>query len=120
MSEETRIAFLSVEKTVSGDGYIGGLLVTDSRGVPLEFLCTHAVKPSEMQHNLYGDTLEPHVSIDLCGKHLLDKLQTPVLAVLVTDTVMLAVRQHCKHPVILLRPPDSPDAPYKDVKRKKM
>lgn len=61
------IGFLSLIETEAKDGYLGALLVTDARGIPQEFRCTHPVKPTTVQKSLYGDTLLPHIGINLCG-----------------------------------------------------
>jgi len=46
------LAFLSLCETLSRDGYIGAILVTDERGIPQEFRCTYPVKPTMIQRVL--------------------------------------------------------------------
>ena len=53
------LAFLGIYETASHDGFIGAVLVTDHKGIPQEFRCTHPVKPTSIQKPLYGDALEP-------------------------------------------------------------
>src|SRR5262249_7230983 len=49
------VGFLTVLQEPSG--YLGGYLVTNLWGRPLEFRLTSAVQPNKVQQILYGDTL---------------------------------------------------------------
>src|SRR5688500_11494160 len=42
-------------------GLVGGYLILNSSGRPLEFHCTAPVKPSRAQQILYGPTLTPYL-----------------------------------------------------------
>jgi len=55
-------------------GYYGGILVTDTRGVPKEFRHTDAVKPTRTQTVLYGDSLEASLGTDALAPALYDSL----------------------------------------------
>lgn len=77
------IGFLTVIREPAG--YLGGYLVTNTWGKPLEFRLTSAVQPQRVHQILYGDSLECYLCGDLIGKTLLDKTGTPVQLV-VTDT----------------------------------
>ncbi|MCC5648066.1 hypothetical protein LC607_35310 [Nostoc sp. CHAB 5824] len=55
-------------------GYYGGILVTDTRGVPKEFRHTDAVKPTRTQTVLYGDSLEASLGTDAIAPALYDAL----------------------------------------------
>ena len=55
-------------------GYYGGLLVTDTRGVPKEFRHSEGVKPSKLQSTLYGDSLEASLGTDTLAPALYDAL----------------------------------------------
>ncbi|MEZ4730223.1 MAG: hypothetical protein R3E79_24095 [Caldilineaceae bacterium] len=55
---------------------IGALLVLNEVGKPEEFRVTLPVKPTLIQRQLYGESLLPHVGIELCGKPLVDMLKT--------------------------------------------
>src|SRR2546421_4254764 len=76
------LGFLTVLQEASG--YLGGYLVTNLWGRPLEFRLTSAVQPNKVQQILYGDTLLPYLCADLIGKTLVDKTGLPV-QLLVTD-----------------------------------
>ena len=66
---QSLVAFLSVHSTKDGEGYLGGLLVTDETGIPKEFRCTHPVRPSATQKALYGANLKPHVLLSYWVYH---------------------------------------------------
>jgi hypothetical protein len=98
------LGFLTVLKEAIG--YVGGYLVTNLWGRPLEFRLSSAVQPNRVQQILYGDTLEPYLCADLIGKTLVEK--TAACAnVLVTDhRSMLDLRWRVDVPVIWLAPMD--------------
>lgn len=97
------LAFLALQKTLAGDGYLGAILVTDLLGVPQEFRCTYPVKPSLIQRPLYGDTLEPHIGVKLCGIPLLKALQNAPSLVIVDDRRLLDIRVEGSCPVAYVR-----------------
>src|SRR5437870_4890750 len=91
-------------------GYLGGYLVTNTWGRPLEFRLSTAVQPNRVHQILYGGTLIPYVCADLIGKTLLDKTGTPV-QLLVTDTeAVLDLRLKVATPVVWLAAAEDPTA----------
>ena len=71
----TNLGFLTVLR--DGSGFLGGYLVTNPWGRPLEFRLSSAVQPNRVQQILYGESLEPYIYADLLGKTLVDKTATP-------------------------------------------
>ena len=65
------VGFLSVLH--ESGGYVGGYLVTNAWGRPLEFRISSAVQPNRVQQVLYGDTLAAYLCGELIGKTLADK-----------------------------------------------
>ena len=59
------LGFMTVEATPKNDGFISAMMVTDSRGYPLEFRATTPVRPSLVQKTLYGKQLEHYVGVEL-------------------------------------------------------
>ncbi len=86
-------------------GYVGGYLVTNAWGRPLEFRLTSAVQPTRVQQILYGHTLEPYVFADLIAKTLLDKTSTAVQVVITDKIAVLDLRQHIEVPLVVLDGP---------------
>jgi hypothetical protein len=71
--EPFRLGFLTAVE-VPERGFVGGLLVTNHFGRPLEFQCTAPLKPNRTQEILYGPTLLPYLLGDLIGRTLVDKV----------------------------------------------
>ena len=98
------LGFLTV--FAEANGYLGGYLVTNSWGRPLEFRLSTAVQPNKVQQILYGGTLTEYLCADLIGKTLIDKTATPVQLV-VTDTPnVLPLRSRIEMPVVATIPED--------------
>ena len=94
------VGFLTVLQEASG--YLGGYLVTNGWGRPLEFRLSTAVQPNRVQQILYAGTLEPYICADLIGKTLVDKT-TAQAGLIVTDReLILDLRLRSQVPVIWL------------------
>jgi hypothetical protein len=78
------VGFLSILHDATG--VLGGYLVTNAWGRPLEFRLTTAVQPNRVQQILYGPTLTEYLHAELIGKTLVEKTATQPL-VIVTDSV---------------------------------
>lgn len=72
-NQDFRLGFLTAVEDAER-GFVGGLLVTNRFGRPLEFQCTAPVKPNRTQQILYGPTLRPFVLAELIGKTLVEKI----------------------------------------------
>lgn len=97
------LGFLALYDTPSNDGYLGAVLVTDIDGTPQEFRCTHPVRPTLVQRPLYGDTLLPHIGVNLCGIPLMQSIQIKPSLIVVQREFLLDVRATCPFPVIYIR-----------------
>ena len=81
MAETTRLAYFMAVK--EGGSYLGGLLLTDTTGIPLDFRYTEPITPTRLQAVLYGKALEPHLKEEVIQKTLLKELKgSPDLFVL--------------------------------------
>ena len=98
--EQFRLGFLTAIETPGG--YVGGLLVTNHQGRPLEFQCTAPVKPNRTQEILYGPTLRPFVLGELIGQTLVEKVGVKPHLVLTEEPVLLELRQHVPVPIACL------------------
>lgn len=87
MADALKLAYYVALK--EGGSYLGGLLVTDTSGIPLDFRYTEPITPTKLQGVLYGKALEPHLKEEVIQKTLLKELKgTPDLFfVPVTDLV---------------------------------
>ncbi len=96
--EKIRLGFLTAIEAPA-QGFLGGLLVTNHLGRPLEFQCTSPVKPNRTQELLYGKTLRPFVLAELIGKTLLEKAGVKPQVVLVEQQLLLELRNHIASPL---------------------
>ena len=98
-----RLGFLAAIE-LPDRGHVGGLLVTNHLGRPLEFQCTAPVKANRTQEILYGPTLVPYLLCELIGRTLLEKVGVKPQLVLTDDPRLLELREHAAMPVVLLEP----------------
>lgn len=92
------LGFLTVLQEASGQ--LGGYLVTNVWGRPLEFRLSTAVQPNRVQQILYGRTMEAYICADLIGKTLIEKTGTPAQLIITDREAVLDLRLHLPAPVI--------------------
>jgi hypothetical protein len=97
-SDQLRLGFMAAVE-VEGRGCVGGLLVTNHNGRPLEFQCTTPVKPDRTQEILYGKMLRPWLLGELIGKTLLDRVSIKPELIVTSDPDLLELRNHTQTPV---------------------
>lgn len=93
-----KIGFLALFPTAMPESYVGALLITDENGIPLEFKCTHSVKPTPMQKSLYGKSLLAHIGITLCGLPLLNSISNKPNILIVNTPFLLDIRNKIETP----------------------
>jgi hypothetical protein len=98
----SNLGFLTVLHEPSG--YLGGYLVTNSWGRPLEFRLSTAVQPNRVQQILYAGTLQAYICADLIGKTLVEKTAVPVQMVLTDTEAALDLRLSVGVPVVSVAP----------------
>ena len=110
--ERFHLGFLWVAET--NLGFVGGLLVTNHRGRPLEFQCTTPVKANRTQEILYGNSLKPFLFGELIGKTLCERISVHPDLIVVQQDELMELRGHQKAPVVYLLPEDCRDLPDED------
>ena len=83
-------------------GLLGGYLILNTAGRPLEFHCTAPVKPGRAQEILYGPTLRPYLYGEQIGQTLLSGSKLTPLLICTDCPPMLALRDHTDLPVALV------------------
>ena len=86
-------------------GVLGGYLVTNAWGRPLEFRLSSAVQPNNVQRILYGPTLNEYLHADLIGKTLVDRTSIPPQLIVADTLPALALREKVSVPVVAIRKP---------------
>src|SRR5436305_15194710 len=98
------LGFLTVLQEAGG--FLGGYLVTNLWGRPLEFRLSTAVQPNRVQQILYAQTLSGFICGELLGKTLIEKTATPAHLVLTDTADALSLRRVVDVPVVWVAPPD--------------
>ncbi len=95
------LGFLTVVD--SGDtGCVGGYLILNMGGRPLEFHCTAPVRANRAQQILYGESLAPFIYGELIARALIDKAAIKPSVVFAEQTETLSVQGVTQLPVVLL------------------
>jgi hypothetical protein len=104
-SHEKLIGFLTVVEPSDGL-LIGGYLILNPKGRPVEFHCTAPVQPNRAQQILYGASLRPYLCGERIGQALVGQSKhQPVL--LCTDIAdAMGLRERVSSPVILVATDD--------------
>jgi hypothetical protein len=98
LASPVNLGFLTVLS--EGSSYLGGYLVTNNWGRPLEFRLSTAVQPNRVQQVLYASTLRPYICADLIGKTLVEKAGVAVQLLLTDTDAVLDLRQRVEVPVV--------------------
>ena len=105
--DQLRLGFLTAIE-VPDKGFVGGLLVTNQCGRPLEFQCTVPVRPNATQEILYGPTLIPFILGELIGGTLVEKAGVKPHVILTDREQILELRNQVEQPVALIEPQKDP------------
>jgi hypothetical protein len=108
-----RLGFFSVCPHADG-GFIGGYLILNGVGRPLEFHCTTPVKPTRTQEILYGATLKPYLFGEQIAPALIAKAKTAVHLVCVSQWESLSLASQIAEPVVLVCPESREPYPAED------
>ena len=95
------LGFLAVVDQAS-HGLVGGYLVLNQFGRPVEFHCTTPVRPSRAQQILFGPTLPAYLYGEQIGQTLLAKAEHAVALICTSDLQSLAVKDFATAPVALV------------------
>jgi len=104
MAEE-KLLYFDILPFDDGRSLRGGALVINSRGEPLEFRCTSAVRPTRLQKVLWGARLMHHLRIELIARPLLKAMREPFSLVVVRRLLLLPVRELAGRPLVRVRAP---------------
>lgn len=83
-----QLAYLLV-KDVSEESWSGGLLVTDRRGLPLDFRYVEPIHPSRLQKLIYGSALKRYLLLDAIAGTLLKAANPNAEWVFTRDPILL-------------------------------
>lgn len=89
---------------VADNVFMGGAMVTDAAGLPLEFRYTEPVRATKLQRVLYGDVLEKYIHGDVVTANLIGRLEQKPDVFLVTDPNLLPTLQNAGKKAAVLLP----------------
>jgi hypothetical protein len=92
----------------AANGFLGAMLITDSRARPLHFAFVSPVRPTAMQRLLYGATLAEHVKVDVIAKKLMQGLPFRPSVVFVDSSDMVNARRVVGLPTAFLTKNEQP------------
>ena len=81
---EYKIGYIDIYRS-GRDEYMGGVLITDRLGIPVEFRHTESVSPTKVQQVLYGRALEKFIKTETLAKCLLGDLENKPDLLVVPD-----------------------------------
>jgi hypothetical protein len=70
-------------------GYLGGVLVADEYGLPVEFRHTLPVRPTKLQRALYGNALDRYLRTVVITQRLVAGVEHDVPVILVSDPILV-------------------------------
>lgn len=83
-SGDSKIGYLMVSSPVP-NVYVGGVMVTDLRGLPIEFRYTEPIQPTKIQQVLYGQVLSAYIKREVILETLLKHIEAKFKCLLVED-----------------------------------
>ncbi len=89
---------------------MGGYLILNRNGRPVEFHCTAPIRATRAQHILFGPTLEPYLYGEQLGRALTVRATIQPRLILTNKRGVLALRQMISTPIMLTEiPPKKED-----------
>ena len=89
---------------VADSVFMGGAMVTDAFGLPLEFRYTEPVRATKLQRVLYGDVLEKYIQADVIAGNLVGRLGAEARADSGVRRELLAALDGSKQKIALISP----------------
>ena len=82
------LAYL-IARAVDDESWTGGLMVTDQRGLPLDFRYIEPIKPTKLQKLIYGGALKRYLLLDAIAGTLLKAVKSKTDWVFTSDPLLL-------------------------------
>lgn len=83
-----QLAYL-MAKVMNDESWTGGLLVTDQRGLPVDFRYVEPIRPTRLQRVIYGGALKRYLLLDAIAGTLLKAANTKAGWVFTSDQLLL-------------------------------
>ncbi|MBY0404146.1 MAG: hypothetical protein K2X66_09625 [Cyanobacteria bacterium] len=86
--EEIKLAYLLIVSP-KPSVYLGGAMVVDGKGLPIEFRYTEPIQPSRIQQILYGEQLSSYIKRDVITETLLKNIESRFKCLMISDENLL-------------------------------
>lgn len=85
------------------DRYLGGIMIADTNGVPIEFKYTDVIKPTKMQKVLYGETLEKYLKEEVIMGKLVEVIENKPDIYIVDSINDFVLKEFVNNDLVVLR-----------------
>jgi hypothetical protein len=99
--EKVRIGYFSTLKVE--DQFIGGVMVTDSLAIPLEFKYTDAIRPTKIHQIIFGKVLVRYIHEEVIKKNLLKEVRSAPAVYLVGELELLGDEAPGRVPLVAVQ-----------------
>ncbi len=89
--------------------YLGGVMVTDNSGIPLEFKYSDPIKPTRLHQILFGKVLSRYIKEEVIKKNIFREIKSGPAIILVNDPELLAPDPALRIPLICLQNSNLPN-----------
>lgn len=118
---DIKIGYLDFS-TPTASSYMGGIMICDSKGFPLEFRYSEPITPTNVQKVLYGNVLDKYIKIDVISESLVKSITNQYDIMVVQDDKLLEHTFSSKPVIVRLSntksPPLSNEGDYVKIKEK--
>lgn len=106
-----KIGYLNIIK--EEDSYVGGIMISDERGIPIEFKYTEPIVPTKLQKVLYGEVLEKYLREEIIVSNLASKIENAPEFYIIDEPRNFCLRNSVKEKVVMIK--NTQLKPVKDV-----
>lgn len=92
---------------------MGGLLVTDQKGFPLEFRYTDPVSPSALQRIIYGHALDRYLIVEVISRSLVESVADKPDIFITNSTLILELNDLLGAPLISIQ--EGNESPFSEL-----
>ena len=95
------------------DTFIGGLLVTDQKGFPIEFRYTDPVTPSALQRVIYGNALDRYLIVEVIARSLIESVTDKPDLFITNSRLILELNDLLSAPLISIQ--EGNESPFPEL-----
>jgi hypothetical protein len=107
MASQNTLGYLVIE---GAEAQLRGIaLITDSRGIPLDFRYTDLIRPKKLERILYGNAWNTYFKQEIILESILEAVETPSIWICQDNEILAPLRDISKVKTVLLE--ESPHVP---------